>query len=116
MSIPLVPLTVAVLGFVGVGLAFFEHRIDKRAASFISGIAALASAPTFLFLLHIYNTTPIDSQHPLSELGLWPLIVLLLSFITIVGSVLGSRKALAPLIIAGVLLAGHVLLTLGAWD
>ena len=120
MYVPPVLLAAAVLGVIGGCLVFLESSLKKRISSVTSAVAAIASVGAFIRLVHVYNARPLSiviaTGNPIAGLAPWDLLGVLFSVVTIVGSLLGSRKALLPLLISGILMLGYTFLTLSFWD
>jgi hypothetical protein len=120
MSVPPVLIAAAALCVIGGCLAFFESVVRKRVVSIVSAFVTLASIGAFIRLVHVYNSRPLSvviaTRNPLAGLGPWDLMALVFSVVTIVGSFLGSRKALLPLLASGVLMLGYTSLVVSLWD
>ena len=120
MSVPPVLLAAAVLCVIGGCLSFLEPSVKKRIASIVSAFATLASISAFICLVHVYNlrslSVVIATGNPLAGLGPWDDMALLFSVVAIVGSLLGSRKALLPLLVSGILMLGYTSLVVSLWD
>ena len=121
--ISLVVLAAVILMSVGGGwLALREPHIRRRAASLVAAVAALASAASFLRLLHAYNSRSLGlvtaTHNPLAGLGPWDLLSLLFSWTAIVAAGFGAKRALTLLLLIfpGVLMFCFTLLALSDWD
>jgi hypothetical protein len=113
-------LAVAVMSVSGGYLALHEPRNWKRTTSLVAAIASIASAGAFVRLVHVYNSRPLAivtvTSNPLAGLGPWDLLALLLSFVAIVASGLGTKKARILLLIPSILMFSITLLALSSWD
>jgi len=111
---------VVVMSVGGGWLALREPRTWRRAASLAAPVASIASAGSFLRLLHAYNSKPLGlvaaTHNPLAGLGPWDLVALLLGLTAIIAAGLGANRARILLIPPGVLMFCFTLLALSDWD
>ncbi len=101
-------------------LAMREPRTWRRATSLVTAVAAIASAGSFLRLLHAYSSQSLGlvaaTHNPLAGLGPWDLLALLLGLTAIIAAGLGANRVRILLIAPGVLMICFTLLALSDWD
>jgi hypothetical protein len=111
---------VAVMSVGGGWLAFRELRGWRRAASLVAAVASIGSAASFLRLVQVYNSRPLEivtaTRNPLAGLAPWDLLALLLGLIAIATAGLGVKRARILLLASGILMFCFTLLVLTEWD
>jgi hypothetical protein len=111
---------VAVMSVSGGWLAFREPRVWRRAASLVAAVASIGSAASFLRLVQVYNSRPLEivtaTHNPLAGLAPWDLLALLLGLIAIATAGSGVKRARIFLLASGILIFCLTLLVLTEWD
>jgi hypothetical protein len=116
----IVLVAVAMMSVGGGWLALREPRAWSRAASLVAAVASIGSAASFLRLLQVYNSRPLEivtaTHNPLAGLAPWDLLPLLLGLIAIATAGLGVKRARILLLASGILMFCFTLLVLTEWD